>query len=99
MNGKEPNGNYHQEVTDAVHPRFRENYNQPKLIVCVSCMQKFHANNILQVIEHYAYNFHENYHSDCLYCRGKVHIYHEYHFKEDIKYYHDCFRSRQGLDK
>lgn len=99
MNGKEPNGNHHQEVTDAVHPRFRENYSEPKLIVCVSCMEKFHAINIIQVIEHYAYNFHANYYSDCLYCRGKVHLYHEFGYKEDVKYYHDCFRSRQGMDK
>uniref|UniRef100_A0A336KG99 CSON008721 protein n=1 Tax=Culicoides sonorensis TaxID=179676 RepID=A0A336KG99_CULSO len=48
MNGKHPNGNHHQEVTDAVHPRFRERYENPTLIVCVSCNENFPAQNIIQ---------------------------------------------------
>lgn len=95
------NGN-HQTVTDAVHPRFREKYAVPKTIICVSCQRKFEAFTILNIIDHYGNHFHDRYYSECLYCRGKVHLYQEHQgefSKHEIKYYHDCYRSRTQLDK
>lgn len=84
------------DSTDAVHIRFRDK-GQLKQFYCFDCSQTFAATQLLDVFQHYKETNHVNFHSNCLYCHGKVYQYRD--GDHQIQYYHNCFRWKQGLDK
>lgn len=101
------NGHIHHESTngidlnsyesvDAVHIRFREK-GPTKNYQCYNCDEYFTASSILDVFEHYARIRHVQYHSDCLYCQGRVYSYRNE--ENERQYYHNCNRWRRQEDK
>lgn len=84
------------DSTDAVHMRFREK-DLLKQFYCFDCAQTFAATQILDVFQHYKETQHVQFHSNCLYCDGRVYQYRDGDHK--IQYYHNCFRWKQGLDR
>lgn len=84
------------ESVDAVHTRFREK-SDPKNFFCTTCREPFAATSVLDVYEHYSRIEHSTYYSDCLYCHGKVYQYRDN--QQQMQYFHNCFRSKQKLDK
>lgn len=58
------------DIQDAVYRRFREKRDTPDLMFCHSCCKEFQSTSILEVIDHYGQNKHNNFSSLCLYCKG-----------------------------
>ncbi|KXJ77099.1 uncharacterized protein LOC109422122 [Aedes albopictus] len=85
------------ETTDAVKQRFLERPDPPETSHCLSCGGTFQKQTIADVIKHYADQPHTQFHSPCLYCRGKVHRYRD--GRGELQYYHDCYRSTKKLDQ
>lgn len=91
-----PSNDHSSEHVDAVHVRFREK-GPRKNYYCSSCFDYFVATSILEVFQHYGDVPHPRYHSDCLYCQGKV-----YQYKDDggnKQYFHNCMRWKNGIEK
>lgn len=90
------NNNKYTTEHDAAHIRFREK-NQNDMSFCCSCSDTIRVTSILDIIEHYSNKIHYQHHSDCLYCKGKVHQYKD--SKNVTNYYHDCGRWKRHEDK
>lgn len=84
------------ESVDAVHTRFRDK-GAKKNYFCFACYEHFEATSILEVYEHFNRKQHSTHHSDCLYCQGKVYQYRD--SDQKLQYFHNCFRSKQNIDK
>lgn len=85
-----------REHVDAVHTRFREKSPQ-KNFFCFACYEEFPATSTLEVFQHYGEKEHSTYHSDCLYCQGKVYQYRD--GNEKLQYFHNCWRWKRKIEK
>lgn len=85
-----------REHVDAVHTRFREKGIQ-KSHFCFACYEEFAAASMLEVFEHFAQKQHATYHSDCLYCQGKVYQYRD--GDQKLQYFHNCWRWKRKIEK
>lgn len=88
--------NENREHVDAVHTRFREKGPLVKYF-CYSCYEEFAATSTLEVFQHYGQREHTTYHSDCLYCQGRVHQYKDGNQK--LQYFHNCWRWKRKIEK
>lgn len=88
-------GNNTEDV-DAVHTRFLEK-GPKQSYFCFSCCEHFTASkpSVLEVFQHYSKQ-HSTYHSDCLYCRGKVYQYRD--CEQHLQYFHNCWRWKQKIE-
>lgn len=84
-----------REHVDAVHTRFREKGIQ-KSYFCFACYEEFAATSTLEVFEHYGQKEHSTYHSDCLYCHGKVYQYRD--GDQKLQYFHNCWRWKRKIE-
>lgn len=88
-------GNNTEDV-DAVHSRFR--VKTPKQsYFCFSCYENFAVTSTLDVFQHYSEKQHSIYHSDCLYCQGKVYQYRD--CEQTLQYFHNCWRWKRKIEK
>lgn len=88
--------NEDREQPDAVHIRFREK-ELPVKYFCFACYEEFQATSILEVFQHYTEKQHSTYHSDCLYCHGKVYQYRD--GSQHLQYFHNCLRWKRGIER
>lgn len=84
------------EHVDAVHTRFREKGAKTSYF-CFSCYENFEATSILEVFQHYGQKQHSSYHSDCLYCQGKVYQYRDR--AQNLQYFHNCWRWKRKIEQ
>lgn len=84
-------GNNTEDV-DAVHTRFLEK-GPKQSYYCFSCYEHF---TVTSVLEHYSEKQHSAYHSDCLYCHGKVYQYRD--CEQKLQYFHNCWRWKRKIE-
>uniref|UniRef100_A0A182PFW4 Uncharacterized protein n=1 Tax=Anopheles epiroticus TaxID=199890 RepID=A0A182PFW4_9DIPT len=79
---------------DAVNNRFIER-REPTVAYCIACRSEFTFSLTTDIIQHYLSRRHEP-SCRCLYCNGPMYQY--LTGKNELQYYHDCHRSKHGLD-